>query len=668
MTADFQQLTDDSSVRESDWLDFEAMLSELARIAKSDSSFDRVIRLLLEQTVHILAAVGGAVWLGSRSGSLKLECQWNFGMLKGEASQNFHQQLLEHAHQEGETLVVPPGGTTFGTHTLANPTEYCLLIAPLRIDQEVVGLFEVVQRGSTSPSVLHGNRRLLSLVCELAADHLRRKELRRLRQEQSRTQQFEQFIEEIHSSLHLRCVVYELVNVGRQIIGCDRVSVVIRKGRQFRLTAVSSVDSINRRSRATRRLEQLAARVAGAGETIWYDGQHDESLAPQITDSLQQFADEVHPRSMGLLPLMSSSEKEMGEREKIIGVLIVEQFASQLDQAARNIAQQVAKHGAQALLNSLRFESLPTLPFARHRRGPLGRPALRPMTALLGMAVIVLLTSLLVIPIDFNISARGELQPQQQQHVFAPRDGQVAAIHVQHGQDVVSGEVLLELLSPELELERKRLQGEVAVSLKRISALESSLLQLDASAERDINRMNQLAAEQEEARQLLASQRDQLALLDQQQGELVLRSPISGRVLTWDLEQLLSDRPVQRGQALLSVANLDGPWIAELEVPDNRIGHVLRAMDESDVTNVSFRLATSRGPEHRGAIRRIATRTEITKDERPVVRLTVDVDETSIDELRPGATIFAQIHCGRRSAAYVLFHDLLEAVLDWVRF
>jgi multidrug efflux pump subunit AcrA (membrane-fusion protein) len=668
MNADAHQLADDSNVSDSDWLDFEATLSDLARIAKSDASFDRVVHSLLEKTVQLLAAVGGAVWLGSRPGSLKLECQWNFGMLNGAVSQDFHHQLLEHVRTEGEILVVPPGGITIGRDTLANPTDFSLLIAPLRMDQEVVGLFEVVQRRSTSPAVLHGNRRLLSLVCELAADHLRRQELRRLHEERLHARQFEQFIQLIHGSLHLRTVAYEIVNVGRQIIGCDRVSLAIRKGPHFRLAAVSSVDSLNRRSRATRRLEALAGRVANAADTVWYDGQHDESLAPQIIDSLQQFADEVHPRAVGLIPLSTSPNEKTCDRDKIIGVLIVEQFASLFDHATRNTAQHVARHGALALANALHFESLPTLPFARHRKAPLGQRTVRPMAALLGVTAIGLLLSLLVVPVDFHIRARGELQPQEQQHVFAPLDGQVATIHVQHGQQVAAGEVLLELRSPELELELKRLQGEVEVTLKRISALESSLLQLDVSAERDINRMNQLAAEQEEARQLLASQRDQLALLDRQQEKLVLRSPLSGRVLTWDLEQLLSDRPVQRGQSLLSVANLDGPWLAELEVPDDQIGHVLRAIDEPNPINVSFQLATNRGPEHHGVIRRVATRTETTKDERPVVRVTIDVDEATIDELRPGATIFARIHCGQRSAAYVLFHDLLEAVLNWIPF
>jgi multidrug efflux pump subunit AcrA (membrane-fusion protein) len=180
--------------------------------------------------------------------------------------------------------------------------------------------------------------------------------------------------------------------------------------------------------------------------------------------------------------------------------------------------------------------------------------------------------------------------------------------------------------------------------------------------------MNQLAAEQEELRQLLSSQQEQLATLRSQREQLTVRSPIDGQVLTWDLEKSLSDRPVQRGQLLLSVANLNGPWVAELDVPDDEIGHILKSDASPDAKPVSFQLATNRGIDFQGVIRRIASRTETSADDRPIVRVTVDVDEKEIGELRPGATIFAKIDCGKRKVAYVWFHDVVEAVKSWVFF
>jgi multidrug efflux pump subunit AcrA (membrane-fusion protein) len=663
MVSDAPQPSDSA---DSQWIDFESSLGEMARLAKSGIPFDRLAKSLLDETVHLLAAVGGAVWLGNGAGSLRLECQLNYHLLNGNPGQGFHPQLLELARTEGETVVVPPGGSTIGTQSVTNPTEFTLLITPLKVDQQVVGFFEVIQRSSQSTAAVRGNRRLLALVSELAADHLRSQEIRQLRNQRYRTQQFEKLTERLHATIDLRSVAYEIANAGRQLIECDRVSVAVRKGRRFKMTAVSGVDTVNRRSNAARRLEELAARVAKAGEIIWYNNDPDEDLAPQIAELLQGHADDVHPRTVGVIPLTAAQSEQSSLRAPVVGGLIVEQFSSVLDSAARERAEHVARHSALALANALRYETLPTLPFARLRSERFAQRGLRMSTILAGIASILLIASLFFIPTTFNVHAEGALQPEQQQHLFAPFEGQVAAIRVQHGQHVSANETLLELRSTEIDLDSQRIQGEFDVTQKRIAAIESSLLQIDDSDDEDVARMNQLAAEQEELRQLLASQQEQLATLRAQREKLVIRSPIDGQVLTWDLEKSLSDRPVQRGQLLLSVANLSGPWVAELDVPDNEIGHILNAQKATESTPVSFELATKRGIDFQGVIRRIASRTETGADDRPIVRVTVDVDETEIGELRPGATIFAKIDCGKRKVAYVWFHDVVEAVQGWI--
>ena len=665
MTADSRQPT---SELEPHWADFEGLLAELARIAKSDLPFDDLSRALLEETIHLMAAVGGAVWLSAGSDRLRLECQLHHDVLDNAPGQDFHHQLLEQARQEGEIIAVPPGGTAIGSKILPNPTQFTLLLGPLKAEQDVIGVFEIIQRPTTSAAALRGNRRLLGLVCELAADQLRRQETRQLRDQNLRTQQFEHFTEQIHATINLREVAYHIVNAGRQYIGCDRVSVAVRRGRRFELLAISGVDSPDRRSNAIRQLEELAVRVGNSGETIWYDDGGNEEIAPQIVEKLKQFADDLHPRTIGLVPLNAPRLEEDQGRPHAIGVFIVEQFTSVLDGVARERAVRVARHSGGALANGLRYESLPALPFARWWHRELGQPAVRTSRIVLTLAAAAAVAAALFIPIDFNVHAQGDLQPDIQQHVFAPFDGQVATILVNHGERVTKDQVLLELRSTDLDLETQRIQGEFDVTQKRIAAIDSSLLQIDDADDQSMSRADQLAAEQEELRQLLASQQGQLAILRGQREKLTLRSPIDGEVLTWDLEQTLSDRPVQRGQLLLSVGDLDGPWVADLEVPDDDIGYVLDARTDGSRAPVSFELATHRGVDYHGQIRRIATRTETPVGDRPVVRVTLDVDEEKLGHRRPGATIFAKIHCGKMPAAYVWFHDVVEAVKSWLSF
>src|SRR5262249_54064761 len=145
------------------------------------------------------------------------------------------------------TIVLPPGETTIAGQTLENATDFTLLVGPLKLDRDVVGLIEVFQRSNASVAAMRGNRRMLGLVCELASDYLRRAELRRLRDEHTHSQQLDVFRERIHGSLDLRTVAYEIANTGSQYIDCDRLSVALRKGRRYELVAVSGLDTINRR-------------------------------------------------------------------------------------------------------------------------------------------------------------------------------------------------------------------------------------------------------------------------------------------------------------------------------------------------------------------------------------------------------------------------------------
>ena len=71
------ELQQHDEVGDADWLEFESLLGELAQLAKSGMPYDRLAKSLLDQTVYILAAVGGAVWSFDTAGGLRLDCQLN---------------------------------------------------------------------------------------------------------------------------------------------------------------------------------------------------------------------------------------------------------------------------------------------------------------------------------------------------------------------------------------------------------------------------------------------------------------------------------------------------------------------------------------------------------------------------------------------------------------
>jgi hypothetical protein len=156
----------------------------------------------------------------------------------------------------------------------------------------------------------------------------------------------------------------------------------------------------------------------------------------------------------------------------------------------------------------------------------------------------------------------------------------------------------------------------------------------------------------------------QLALAKEKQAELTVVSPREGRVITWDLENLLDGRPVERGQVLMEVADTEGPWQIELMVPEDRMGYIVGAQENFNKKDlkVTFILASEPGTKYEGKIKEIHYNAEVRGEEGNTVLVKVDiegsVDKSQFPDLRPGTEVKAKIYCGRRSVGFVLFHDL----------
>ena len=99
---------------------------------------------------------------------------------------------------------------------------------------------------------------------------------------------------------------------------------------------------------------------------------------------------------------------------------------------------------------------------------------------------------------------------------------------------------------------------------KRLAVIQAARLELNPTDADALQRANRLTSEQEELNERLKSLTEQRTLLKNQQDALLLKSPIAGEVLTWDLQEKLLARPVQRGQRLLTVAHLAGRAVDDL--------------------------------------------------------------------------------------------------------
>ncbi len=660
------------------WREIDDLLETVAGLAESDLTPTEFYAELMDRIVPALAATGGAVWTGGPAGGVELQYQVNLpGGLLSEDREGArrHARLVEQVLATGKGKLSPPQSGTADSDQAANPTELALVLCPWSFE-DVSGVVEVFQRPGASPSAQQGCLRFLSAICELVADFHRNRQLRGFRRRIEQLGRFEQFTERVHRTLDPTSTAYEIANEGRRLIGCDRLSVAVLQRHRWRVLAISGVDGVNRRANAVRHLERLAKAVTTVGEPVWFDGSAGD-LAPEIEESLSVCVDEFHARALVVVPLAAPQggeppdEQKHREPPKMVGALVVEQFRGGLDERLRAGVDAIRNHSASALANAMEYESGPVVRFLR-AVGKVGwmvsvKHVGKTAAALVALAAVVI--ALATVPADFQVEAHGELQPLGRRHVFAPSDGVVSELEVAHADRVEADQVLLVMRRPELDFEFKRVWGELQTARKKLAAVEAERLQNRRETADERRQYGRLTAREEELREETASFEKQYEILEVQQGTLTVRSPTDGEVLTCDRWQLLEARPVNRGQLLMTVADLGGPWVLEIRVPDDRVAHVLGAQREiGEGLDVSFVPAADPGRKLQGKIDRVGIRTEVSETEDAFVLATVRINRDEIPELIPGGSVVAKIHCGRRAVGYVWFHDLWEAIQTWVLF
>jgi hypothetical protein len=265
-----------------------SLVSEISQLSKSDIGAEEYYAAFLQRVVSALAAVGGAVWLVEEGRRLQLAYQINLSQTLLDSSSDDasrHLRLLNQVISSGEGNLFPPLSGAVDENAGGNPTRYLIVLSPLRNDGQVEGIIEIFQRPDSPPATQRGYLRFMEQMSELAGEWIKTQKLRQFSDKTSLWAQADQFSRQIHESLNLRETAYAVSNEGRRLIGCDRVSVAVSRGRKCYIEAVSGQDTMENRSNIVTALGNLATKVVATGEPLWYEGST-EDLPPQIEDQV----------------------------------------------------------------------------------------------------------------------------------------------------------------------------------------------------------------------------------------------------------------------------------------------------------------------------------------------------------------------------------------------
>ena len=243
----------------------------------------------------------------------------------------------------------------------------------------------------------------------------------------------------------------------------------------------------------------------------------------------------------------------------------------------------------------------------------------------------------LALPLPWRVSAPARLEGSVQRAVVAATDGFLQQSNVRPGDRVKEGQVLVQLSSQDLELERKRRESELRQHENAYRAAEAR------------NDRTQMVISQSRAAEAQAL----LSLVEAQLDRSQLVAPFDGVVIKGDLTQNLG-APVKKGEVLMVLS------------PSDNFRLILE-VDEADIGAVK--------PGQRGRLA-LAARPEETLafTTRRIVPLATAADgrnyfevEAALaapqPELRPGLSGIAKVEAGYRPLAWLVFHR----AADWLR-
>ncbi|MCX7385429.1 MAG: hypothetical protein DWI22_16180 [Planctomycetota bacterium] len=653
----------------------------------------------LTRVVTAVGARAGVVWLLDESGRLSLLAQMNLeqtGLRETPGALGVNEKLLVEVMQTGEARTLTHGGES------KLPTEHVLVLSALHKEKKCVGVVELFQRPDVPVKAQSGYMQFLEQMCGYASRFLegrRRNVEDNVELKNQFWSDFEQFSLRLQRSLLEDEVADAAASDSRALLGCDRVSVAIRKGRSFQIRAVSGQSSVNPRANLIVAMRNLSQRVIEMGETLIYTGKV-EGLAPQVEEPLAAFVQESGSRMVMLVPMFENEamvrkqgEEEDRERRKkrprATGCLVIEQIAEseplpQLEQRAELLAD----HIGAALWNSRQYGRIFGLSLWKVMGKGLewfrGRKLAISAAVLLGVAGLVAVMALY--QLEYPIKAEGKWMPVEQTAVFATSDGLITrtGIMIPPDQLVKKGDLLIVLQNDELDgqIEEAKAAIEKQNNMQLAKENEIRTAQFQERSEEGEQKGSAVATVKRlevEKQRILGDGRvavKQLAQLEKRKAEkLYIKAQASGRIPDFQLRQLLEDRPVRAGDHLFDIMN-DGEgsqWHMELLVEEKRMGHLLKAQRDRVVNGQSpelegeFKLASQPEKEFTCHLTKVATRSTTDTELGTVFELTAEANAgQDLPPQRIGVEVTVHLYCGKTSLAYWCFGDVVEFVQKYV--
>lgn len=407
----------------------------------------------------------------------------------------------------------------------------------------------------------------------------------------------------------------------QELIGCEHLALGFdRKGR-MRVDSISGRKKREKRTQGYSGVLNLMREVKSAESSVVWPAPDDMEFKALIASNQDNLLETFSVKRIIGVPLVPSDDDRKG------AMIVMFRDGEKPTPEQFELMNSLGPHLAALLI--LLSEGLPTGIRGKMRRfardASIGKKFMTFFTP-------IALVAAMFIPVPHQIRAAARLTPDVSRQVAAQFGGILEEAFVKPGEVVEEGQLLAKLDGKEIGSKLAEAIAEREVARKRRN---------QARAKEDIAEY-QLAGHEFEALSLRVS------FLQYQKENLDIRSPITGLILTGDLERS-KGVPVETGQKLFEVAAFD-KFVVEISVTDEDINWVKEDQE------VALRLESRGGQVFDSTIEQIYPVSEVYDGDNVFVCLGYIFDEEGRSYLRPGMRGRARIKAGWKPLGWVIFH------------
>ena len=655
------------------------LVEEIALLAKKDIASEQFFPEFIGRVVKACDARGGAVWLvGPRNAEGNSEYQLAAG-IEFESSlfqtDEVQRALLLRAMQQcaatRQPIVLAPQhqqpdpnspqaqlaqlqGTASATPQ--NKTPYPFLHVALPLKETVVGVLQVWLQPYVTPQNYAEFAQFLGSLVGYVETHLQSRRLGTLVLETQRLQHLLKFTTDLAGSLDPLEVSRLAASYGRDLIGCERCSVLWLEGGKWRVLSISGQEVVEKKSAMVKAMSAFVGAhvrnepvTLSKKELLARHAANDEAATDALArnghgDEIDRAYFEVsHVVSAVIAPVLN-------EDKQLVGACFAEStnegFFDAKDAPPHRVTEWLALHTGKSLIAAHDYQTLPFLKVGRRLRatqlaltGPRRQRNFFRLFVFGGIAAVILL-----MPWMDQIEGDCSLVPEQHVAIVPEVPGRIEKVFVREGSRVSRGDPIAQLDKRRIETELERSDAEIRGLLAEAEKARGA----NDEANAQIASLQALAAEKN-AEKLRADLE-----------ATTLRSPIDGVVLTKDVEKHAGES-LQAGQPFAEVAALDA-WDVRVEVPERDIGKIERRLEKGAI-EVGYILYSESAQRLTSLLERKSQISPAAEPRDTGNVFIITLEDVTIPErvqtsMRPGLSGRANIQLGRRPLAFLWARDL----------